>query len=272
MSSRSRSVLTAATSDRRHLYEEAVQCPEAELDFVARWFKRLRGRPCRHIREDFCGAGLTASEWVKRHADNTSLGLDIDAAALAWGTRTHLDPLPPHQRRRVSLLNRNVLRPPHAALPPDAVLAMNFSWSVFKTRDLLKAYFAAAHSSLAKDGILFMDIHGGYESMKELTERRRCKGFTYVWEQAKYDPISSDMLCYIHFDFKKGPMMKRAFTYRWRLWSIPEVRELLAEAGFASTTVYWEGENKHGNGTGEYHPRRKGVADASFVCMISALK
>lgn len=28
-----------------------------------------------------------------------------------------------------------------------------------------------------------------------------------------------------------------AFVYRWRLWSVPELREAMLEAGFASTEV-----------------------------------
>jgi len=270
MSSRSRRVLTAANADRRELYEAAVQCPEAEIDFVSKWFRRLRGRGAQRLREDFCGSACSATEWVRRAKDHTAVGLDLDASALAWGTRTHLAGLEPGARERIRLLRRNVLKPVGADRDFDIVLAMNFSWSVFKTRGALGGYFASVRSSLARDGVFFLDIHGGYEAMKEITERRRCAGFTYVWEQASYDPLSGDMTCHIHFDFKKGPMMKQAFTYQWRMWTVPEVKELLLEAGFKRVTVYWEQENTHGNGTGEYRPRVRGVADASFVSYVSA--
>jgi hypothetical protein len=29
-----------------------------------------------------------------------------------------------------------------------------------------------------------------------------------------------------------------AFIYRWRLWSVPELRDAMAEAGFKTTQVY----------------------------------
>ena len=34
--------------------------------------------------------------------------------------------------------------------------------------------------------------------------------------------------------------------------TIPEVRELLADAGFTRTDVYWEGADEDGEGTGQY--------------------
>jgi hypothetical protein len=263
-------ILTAANADRRRLYELAVQSPDVELDFVDRWFRRLRGRTPARFREDFCGTAAVACEWVKRRKTNTAVGLDLHAATLAWGMKHNVEPLPAEARRRVRLLRRDVVHPRGADRGFDAISAMNFSWSVFKTREALGGYFAAVRRSLVKDGVFFLDIHGGFEAMKELTERRRCAGFTYVWEQAAYDPLSGDLTCHIHFDFKRGPRMRRAFTYHWRLWTVPEVKELLRGAGFERVTVYWELENEHGNGTGVFVPRKRGVADASFVCYLTA--
>ena len=43
--------------------------------------------------------------------------------------------------------------------------------------------------------------------------------------------------------------MPRAFVYRWRLWSIAELREAMMEAGFARTAVFADvvGEGVDGN-------------------------
>jgi len=61
-----------------------------------------------------------------------------------------------------------------ARLPPvDLVLAMNFSYWVFK-------------------------------------ERTPYRGYTYVWHQAAYDPISGDTLCHIDFKFEDGSRLRRA--------------------------------------------------------------
>ena len=39
--------------DKYELYEESVQCAEAEIDFIEEQFFKLRGRHARSLREDF---------------------------------------------------------------------------------------------------------------------------------------------------------------------------------------------------------------------------
>lgn len=270
---RPKPVLTARTADRHRLYQAAVQGPEAEVEFVANTFRRLRGRPARRLREDFCGTALTASEWVKTHRDNTAVGLDLHGPTLAWGKRNNIAPLPADAQSRITLLQRNVLTPGREGANADAILAMNFSYWIFKTRTLMRQYFLGVHRSLVRDGVFFLDIYGGYEAGKVQEERRRIAGgFTYVWDQAAYDPNTADYRCNIHFEFKRGPAMLNAFVYEWRLWTLAEVRELLAEAGFQNTTVYWEGDNKRGGGNGIFKPKAVGVPDAAFICYITAEK
>ena len=64
-------------------------------------------------------------------------------------------------------------------------------------------------------------------------------------------------MCHIHFDFSDGSSIRKAFTYDWRLWSIPEVRELLLEAGFSKVHVYWEKTDDEGDGIGAFwEPKR----------------
>ena len=65
--------------------------------------------------------------------------------------------------------------------------------------------------------------------------------------------------------------MEDAFAYRWRLWTLPEIRELLWEAGFSSVEVYWEGTDEESNeGNGNYEPSEVGDADPGWVCYIVA--
>lgn len=270
---RTKPALTARTADPRLLYEAAVQCPEAEVAFVNRWFRKVRKRPARRIREDFCASAKVACEFVLAHRDNSAVGLDLDAPILAYAKEHSVEPLPEKARARVKLLRRNVAAPGKGADRSfDAVLAFNFSYWVFKTRASLLAYFKKARASLKKDGIFFLDIYGGYESFTAQEERRRCKGFTYVWDQVSYDPISAAYLCRIHFEFRDGTKIRNAFEYDWRLWTIPEVRELLAEAGFKETVVHWEGDTSKGEGNGVFRPADKGEDCASFIAYITAHK
>jgi SAM-dependent methyltransferase len=273
---------TAATADRHELYQLSVQNVESEIDFIDAEFRRLRGRDAVRLREDFCGTGNTACEWVRRRASNLAFGLDIDQPTLDWGVEHNLKSLKPAQRERVRLINRNVLEPGDA-VGMDCVLAMNFSYWLFKTRDELRSYFKAVRASLADDGVFFLDHYGGSEAMSEMVEKRAIEAgkgreFTYEWDQASYNPITGEMTCRIHFRFPDRTRMKNAFEYHWRLWTLPEIRELLAEAGFSKVTVYWEGDELDkkgeptGEGNGEFLPSEVGTADPAYISYIAAEK
>ncbi len=248
--SRKTSKLTAATADRHWLYEESVQNPEAECGFITRQFMRLRGRPLRVIREDFCGTGNVCCEWVKRHRENIAHGLDLHAPTLAWGRDRHVSRLSADQAARVHLRRRNVLSPGPAESNVDAVLAMNFSYWIFRTRPEILRYFRTVRDSMKRDGVFFLDHYGGWEALREQTDRRRCAGFTYLWQQARFDPITFHATCKIHYEFRDGTAIRDAFTYHWRMWQIPELRELLLEAGFKRVRVYWEGDGEKSGGNG----------------------
>ncbi len=262
--------VTARTADKYLLYEQAVQYPPAELDFVDRVFKKIRGRAPRLLREDFCGSALVCCDWVRRHPENTAVGIDIDPKVLRWGEKHNVSRLSKDQAKRLRLLNRNVLSKRRSNA--DAILAMNFSYWLFLTRADLLRYFQHVRGGLATDGIFFLDVYGGYESHMEEEEERECEeGFTYVWEQANYNPISGCLACYIHFRFPDGSAMERAFKYRWRIWNLPEIRELLYEAGFSKVTVYWEGtDRKTLEGNGVFRESVRGSADASWVAYVTA--
>ncbi|MEI7658228.1 MAG: class I SAM-dependent methyltransferase [Phycisphaerae bacterium] len=265
-----RPVLTARTADRHRLYQLAVQEPDAELAFVSRTFTRLRGRPAVTLREDFCGTALSACGWVKRRKQHRAIGVDLCPDTLAWGKAHNLAALSQEQQSRVHLAQRDVRSPDARCRGVDVVLAMNFSYWTFKTREALAGYFRSVRSSLGKGGVFFLDHYGGYEAFKEIEERRRLKGFTYVWDQASYNPITGDKTCHIHFEFKDGTRLRNAFTYEWRLWTLPEIQELLHEAGFKHVHVYWEGDDGKGGGNGIFRPSKRGEACACHVSYLSA--
>lgn len=262
----------AQAADRHRLYEQAVQDAPLECKFIRKTFRKLRNRPARLLREDFCGTAAVCCEWVRHNAKNSAIGVDIDAAVLEWARQHNLARLKPDDRMRVRLMQEDV-RTVQTPEPPDVILAMNFSYMFFKTRELLGGYFSHVYEGLANDGVLFIDAFGGYEAFQELKEKTRYKGFDYIWEHASYNPINGDMTCHIHFRFPDGSKLKKAFTYEWRLWTLPEIQELLTEAGFARVTVYWEEvDEETGDGTGVYSPATVGAADPGWICFIAAEK
>ncbi|MGH7243717.1 MAG: class I SAM-dependent methyltransferase [Phycisphaerales bacterium] len=267
-------VRTRANSDKHDLYELAVQCTEAEIEFVDNTYAKIRGRRAKRLREDFCGTAATTCEWIRLRNTNVGVGVDLDGPTLANGKKRHVAKLSDEQKTRITLQQRNVLSPTGPGVGVDMVLAMNFSYWIFDTREVLGSYFKAVHRSLAKDGILFLDHYGGSDSYLEIKERRRIggtrRGFTYIWDQASYNPITNKKTNYIHFEFKKGPAWKKAFEYTWRLWSLVEIRELLEEAGFKNVTVYWEGDDGHGGGDGIFKKTTRGEACRCYIAYISA--
>lgn len=266
----------AARADRHMLYQRAVQEPAAEVAFISAEFRRLRNRRALRLREDFCGTAAVCCAWVKSGRDRTAVGVDLSRPTLDWGIGHNLARLTPDQRGRVTLLERNVLKPGPRGRGADVVMAGNFSWWVFTTRADLLRYFRGVRAALAVGGVFILDIYGGWESMKEQRDRRviggKERGFTYIWDQAKFDPVTNRMTAHIHFRMRDGSRQRRSFTYEWRLWTIPEVRDALADAGFARTIVYWEGEDKDGEGDGNFTPAEHAEQCPAFISYIAALE
>ena len=260
-------------ADRHRLYQLAVQCVESEIDMVDDTYRTLRGRHASRLREDFCGTGNTSCEWVRRRRTNTAVGFDLDPQVLAWGRRENIAKMSENRQERVQLLERDVLQVDPTEEAADIILAMNFSYLIFKTRDRLRAYFSAARAGLADDGLLMLDGYGGHDSWRTIQEKTKCDGFTYLWDQRKFNPITFEVLCHMHFKFPDGSKMKRAFTYDWRMWTLPEIREVLAEAGFSRSTVYWEGTDEEtGEGNDIYSPTEEGEDDPSWIVYVVAEK
>lgn len=264
----------AASADRHHLYELSVQCPEAEVDFLVDTFQRLRGRPARLLREDFCGTASVCCEWVGRHADNRAIGVDLDPDVLRWGAENRVRSLKRKQRDRVSLINDNVLNVQTES--PDIIVAMNFSYWLLQDRATLLTYYRRVRDQLRPDGVFFLDAYGGYESHREIEEEREIDEdgleFVYIWEQERFNPIDHELTCNIHFEFPDGSRIDKAFSYTWRLWTLPEIRDLLREAGFERVTVYWQGWDEDGDADGDFEPATRGDADAGWICYLTAEK
>jgi len=226
----------AERADPHALYQESVQGVEFELDFVDNTFHELRGRAPRRLREDFCGTAQSAAEWVTRSPCNEAIGVDVDPAVLAWGWENNIAPLADDQKQRIDLLPEDVMAVDAGHF--DVIQAFNFSYWFFQERAEMMRYFSAVHRDLVDDGVLFLDAFGGYEAHRCQREKTKMEGYTYIWEQAAYNPLNAEMVCFIHFHFPDGSKLPRAFSYNWRLWGAKELREILAEVGFSGSRLY----------------------------------
>ena len=262
---------TAATADRHELYQIAVQSPEADLAFLRRVYRRHNGRPPRHLREDFCGTALLCATWAKR-AGCTAEGFDLDPEPLAWGAAHNLEPLR-SAAERVVLHQKDVRARSRRA--PDVRVAQNFSYWIFRERAELLGYFRAARADLARRGIFAIDVYGGPDASEEIRDSRVVEGgFIYVWDQARFLPGSADYDCHIHFRFRDGSEMRRAFSYRWRLWTLPELKDLLFEAGFRRVESWFEeadASDRAGRGNGSFCLDAKGESARDCAAWVAYL-
>ncbi len=263
----------ADKADIHELYEKSVQNVEHEVEFLQGTFKQIRGRTAHLFREDFCGTASMSCQWVRQGSDYQAIGVDIDSSVLDWGRQNRVSRLSATDQARISLIEGDVMS---AETPPvDVLAAFNFSYFIFDTREKLRAYFKRAYAVLKDDGVFFVDLFGGPEAQQEQREKTKYKRFTYIWHQAEFHPVTNYIRCHIHFRFKDGSKIKKAFTYEWRLWSAPEIREVLAEAGFSKSTLYWEGDDEDdedGEGNGEFTAEEKGEADLAWIAYIVAEK
>ena len=263
--------LTARTADKHVLYQESVQGPVEDAEFFAKFHKKYTGKPLRVFREDFCGTAILSCEFVKRHKKNHAIGVDLHGPTLDWSREHNVSKLNEDQQSRMNLIQGNVLdvREPKAEL----VAALNFSYSVFKTRKDLGAYIQNAYNALSPGGLFAIDAWGGGQAQFIVKEKKKLKGFKYVWDQADFDPITHNILCKIHFEFRDGTRMKNAFVYDWRLWTLPEIRELMEDAGFKDIHVLWEGTDEETNeGDGIFTRVERGGDEEAWIAYVIGQK
>lgn len=267
--SRKKKRMGPKSTDRHWLYQESVQSPGEHISFFDRVYEQENGKLPKLLKEDFCGTAFLSAGWVSERPDNVAIGVDLDESTIEWGKEHNIAPLEPEQKERVTLHLadvRDIVEP-----RVDIVAALNFSYFEFHTRDELRRYFECARRSLAPGGLLILDVFGGWEAQMEVTDKTRYSGFTYIWEQSSFDPVSHLTQFHIHFKFHGGGGIKKAFEYNWRLWSIPELRELLAEAGFEKVDIYWEGiDDDTGEGSGEFEPVTEAENCPGWIAMLVA--
>lgn len=225
--------LTASSADRHQLYEHAVQQPVVTIELVDGIFDRILDDHPTRLREDFCGTANLASIWVRSGDDRRAVAVDNDPDLIDYADRHNRRPLGP-AADRLDLRRADVL---HCDARAEAILALNFSYFIYKLRGDLLAYFRHAHHCLEPGGLLILDAYGGPGAMRRCQEPRDFGDFQYIWEQETYDPLTAQVTNHIHFRFPDGTALQRAFTYRWRLWTLVELRELLEEAGFDDLAV-----------------------------------
>ena len=257
-------------TDIYNLYEKSVQNVEHEIEFMQETYMNIKGKRAYIYREDFCGTALSSCKWIKQGENFEAIAIDNDCSVLDWSIKNRLNKLNVSEQKRISMIESDVNQA--NAKKSDVLAAFNFSYFTFKTRKELGLYFKNTYDSLKDDGLLFLDLFGGSEAYQELEERTEHQGFTYVWKQNNFYPLTNFLDCSISFEFPDGTTIQDAFTYQWRLWTAPEIRELLLESGYKKVMFFWEGEDEEGEGNGEFFHEDKGEPDLSWIAYVVAEK
>lgn len=225
--------MTDALPDRFDLYERAAQSPEMQARFLRALHDGAEGEPVT-LGEDFCGTGAVARAWLTLAPAHRAVCVDTDDEPL--GRLRAIAGAEP----RLTVMQDDVME---TSAPVGVIAVLNFSIGELHERDDLVEYLRAARDRLVDEagapGLVVLDIYGGADAfVTGESEVELRDGVRYVWEQRWADPLTGMVENAMHFVPSAGPELRDAFVYHWRLWSVPELRDALAEAGFVRSAVY----------------------------------
>ncbi len=256
--------------DKYKYYKEAVQSPENDVVFFNQLYKQIFNKEAEVLREDFCGTFAICCEWTKLAENKKAIGVDLDKEPIDYGFKHNFNTLNESQKNRVEILQQNVMSP---ELPSaDIIAALNFSYFLFKERQQLKDYFVNAYKTLNPNSLFVIDCFGGPAAQVENEEETEHDDFSYFWDQESFNPINNHAVFNIHFKIGTQEKIHKAFTYDWRMWSLPELQELMIEVGFKDVHVLWEANGEDGEGNGEFYRAEKGEDCEAWVAYVVGKK
>lgn len=213
------------------LYELAAQAPGE----MARFLHAVHGRAPRVLREDFSGTGAICRAWASLVAGGEAIAVDADPEPLLA-----LKGVP-----GVRTVRKDVLKAGDTA---DIICAINFPVGYWHTREALVRYLAHARACLNRRGVFVCDTYGGVHAftpgrLEQILTGPAGEEVEYTWQQREANPLTGRVVDAMHFRVRepgraRATVVRDAFVYDWRLWSIAEIRDAMRDAGFRTTEVY----------------------------------
>jgi hypothetical protein len=257
---------------RHDLYERCVQSPRHLVPFL----RAVHAGDPRVLGEDFAGTAALSILWADSSDDRRAVAIDLDAEALGHHpehprvlrrcmdvmdaddpadvifvgnfsigyrrTRADLVAYLKHARGR---LTANAPEPGASATGRSLDAPQDF------TRPVAHAPGSVGSAAPHDPGVFICDTYGGDSAFLTGEVHRdhwipegphAGKRIRYTWEQRRADPLTGMVTDVLHFRVEKGGVIEQeifdAFVYEWRLWSVPELRDAMLDAGFATTEVY----------------------------------
>jgi len=257
-----------ALPDKFECYELCVQSPRHVVAFI----RAAHGREPVVLREDFCGSAAISRQWATEGLESgetrRAVAVDISAPSVARAVDlaraenalSHIaffcgDVLEEMHYWKCATTPSGGADPQSAtdAVAPDVIFVGNFSLGYIHERAALVQYLKDCRTALRRgnaglgNGAFVCDTYGGARAFKtggfeRIHPGRRGEIIRYTWSRDAADPVTGMVDNSISFRIEVGgevvQELPRAFFYRWRLWSIAELREALLEAGFAGVSVH----------------------------------
>jgi hypothetical protein len=219
--------------DRYALYERTVQHPGLQAAFLAALLPHGTSAPV--LGEDFSGTGAISRAWVEINPQAAAICVDHDTEPLEYLAG----------KERITAHHADVL---DVDDPADVLAVLNFSICQWRTRASLLGYLRHARARLRTGGSLVLDLYGGESAFstgcydlsidEPDSDGSQDSAVLYRWEQQEVDPATGRVRNAMHFQMADGSWWNDVFVYEWRLWSIPEMRDALCEAGFGAVKIY----------------------------------
>lgn len=260
------------TPTAQDLYELCVQSPKHVVDLL----RAIHGDEPALLGEDFAGSGAVSRAWVGQRDSHRAWCVDRDGESLS-----RCDGVERIVARVGDVMDEDAC--------VDAIWVGNFSIGYHHDRTSLLAYLKHVRSRLRPGGAFVCDTYGG-ETAYTIGEVHRFhplpaqhapdgKGgwrVRYTWEQREANPLTGMVTNALHFRIERAGFIDAelidAFIYHWRLWSVPELRDAMLEAGFASSAVYGQlPDAVDGDGRPYIQPIDEAEeADDSFIVCVAA--
>ncbi|MCO4793687.1 MAG: hypothetical protein KC493_08250 [Bacteriovoracaceae bacterium] len=248
------------TTDKHALYLSSVQDPVSDVERISKIYSELFSKSAKSFREDFSGTFALSCCWVQSGDTRTAIAIDIDKETIEYGVNNYLKNLSSKEQSRLKTVVGNAITETSLV---DIIGVFNFSYCLIHKREQLLDYFKKCLSSLNEQGMIILDIFGGSDSEileiqeKDIDHHPAISPFLFQFERKSFNPITRISNYGIHFIYPDGTKLMDSFTYEFRMWTITEIRDLLEEAGFSKSLVYWEDFDDEGFGNGEFYQTEK---------------
>jgi hypothetical protein len=239
------------------LYRWAVQDPETHAVVFRTMYESLRpGRHAALLREDFAGTCADSVAWVALDPSRHAIAIDLDEQTLEWARR-RADRLLGPLASAIGFIRGDVrvVGPPEVPRA-DIVSALNFSILYQHDPADLRSYLKHSVDRLAPAGIMVLNLFGGAAAVQpgitrhwitptpRLSAEPPVPAFEYQWEVRSFDVAAHRLDARIHFAVSDPSTpgrtldLRDAFTYDWRVWSVEELVDACADAGFSNVEVW----------------------------------